>query len=121
MASHHRRTRQSNMCKRYLVGAKNGSEQISRNVSWFKKFQPPLLVPDDNMDNKSCTAESKETSEDTGPEKPLPDDDSVGNDRALSGQDSPPVIIPGRLMSPAVRVSESRYRLRNNPTPCKRL
>ncbi|KAJ1131244.1 hypothetical protein NDU88_009583 [Pleurodeles waltl] len=94
-------------CQGSLVVATRGSEWIARNFSWFKKFQPPLLVPDDDIENDSYTAESEEALEEIGPEKPLHHDDSVGNDRALPEQDSAPVISPGGLMSPAGQMSES--------------
>ncbi|KAJ1173139.1 hypothetical protein NDU88_004980 [Pleurodeles waltl] len=59
-----------------LVVAKRGSEQIARNISWFKKFQPPLMVPDETTKNDPCPADSDDASEDIESERLLPNEDS---------------------------------------------
>ncbi|KAJ1149887.1 hypothetical protein NDU88_002686 [Pleurodeles waltl] len=118
MASHHRRSRHSNVQvgdrvpiwdnfpgskvqlpfevrpwtvtrrEGSLVVVKKGSEQIAHNILWFKKFQPPLLVPDETTKNDPCSAESNEASEDSRSEGPLPNGDSADSDQEASEPDS---------------------------------
>ncbi|KAJ1081394.1 hypothetical protein NDU88_001576 [Pleurodeles waltl] len=69
-----------------LVVAKRGSEQIARNISRFKKFQPPLMVPDETTTKDPCPVESDEVSEDI---VPLPNGDSEpDSDLAISPGES---------------------------------
>ncbi|KAJ1205947.1 hypothetical protein NDU88_001366 [Pleurodeles waltl] len=76
MASRHRRSHQSNV--------QVGDCALVRDR--FPAISFPLLVPDDDIENDPCTPESEEASEHIGPEKPLPNNDSVGSDEATSGQ-----------------------------------
>ncbi|KAJ1170335.1 hypothetical protein NDU88_002213 [Pleurodeles waltl] len=104
-----------------LVVAERGSEQIARNVSSFKTFQPPVVAPGNDLVKDSCMAELEEAVEDNEPEKSQTDNDSGDNDQVPWRPDDTPVISLGELLSPKGRAPQSRFRLRSNPTPSTRL
>ncbi|KAJ1173460.1 hypothetical protein NDU88_005292 [Pleurodeles waltl] len=120
MASRHRQT--WTVIRRHgsLVVAERGSGQFARNVSCFKKFQPPRVAPGDDLVKDPSVAEPEETRDDDEPENSLTANDSVDNDQIPSRPDNMPVINAGDVPSPKGRAPQSRYQLKSNPTPSTR-